>query len=257
VRYETEDPGCRPTSRREVLRLAGGMALGILASGESSQESSSKQDTRKAEDAADHLLLGVHDLDQGMALVSDQTGLKPLVGGVHPGMGTRNALLSLGRGQYLEIIAPDPAQENFAFQIDLRKFSRPQLVTWAVRSEDINATAQRARRAGLQVFGPRDGSRKRPDGRVLRWRSLAVQHAFGSERVDPIPFFIEWGADSPHPSLDALTSCRLQSFELSHPKSGEVGELLRNLEIDMRVQRAQESAFRATFRTPKGPWVVG
>src|SRR5215475_5267946 len=132
------------------------------------------QRVRPAAVAVDHLLLGISDLDRGIEWVEQRIGVRAAAGGVHPGQGTRNALLSLGSGHYLEIIAPDPAQSAYNFQIDIRQLVQPRLINFAVSTVDIDGVAAAGRKAGFQLFGPRAGSRQTVDGNMLRWQSLGV-----------------------------------------------------------------------------------
>lgn len=205
-----------------------------------------------AASAVDHLLLGVSDLDRGIAWVENATGVKAAVGGSHPGVGTRNALLSLGGRRYLEIIAPDPAQATFTFRIDVRKLSEPRLITWAAATKDVDALAKKAREVGLEIFGPQPGSRERPDGKVLRWKTLGVKVDLAADGVDPIPFFIEWASDSLHPSQDSPRGCELLALEIAHPKPAEVKSILAKLGIEAAVKSRKRALLTATLRTPKG-----
>src|ERR1700736_4771616 len=124
----------------------------------------------------DHILLGCNDLDRGIAFVEEQTGVRAAFGGVHPGAGTRNALLSLGENRYLEIIAPDPKQPASADSRDLRRLTEdPAIVGWAAHHADLDVFASRLKQQGFDVEGPIPGSPKRPDGRVLTWKVMRLK----------------------------------------------------------------------------------
>jgi hypothetical protein len=214
-------------------------------------------EARTIRDSVDHLLLGVADLDAGISWFEARTGVRARIGGSHPGMGTRNALVSLGSRQYLEIIAPDPAQSAFNFNIDLRALAAPRLVTWAVFTPDIDAAVAAARRDKLEIFGPRDGSRKRPDGSLLRWRSAGVVASLAEADVDPVPFFIQWAADSRHPSTDAPPGCRLAELAIAGPDPARLEAVLASLGIDAIVTQAAHASLTATLHTPKGSVEIG
>lgn len=206
--------------------------------------------------AVDHLLLGAADLDQGIQWIEERTGIKAVIGGVHPGMGTRNALLSLGGKRYLEIIAPDPAQDAYNFAVDVRKLQQPKLITWAATSAEIDALAKTASAEGYQVFGPQGGSRNKPDGTVLRWKVLFLQTDFMQGDVIPFPFFIQWASDSVHPSQDSPKGCELESLVLEHPRSNELKAALEKLGIDAQVRETETARLIATIQTPKGKLVL-
>lgn len=202
--------------------------------------------------AVDHLLLGVSDLDRGITWAEKNLGVTAIAGGSHPGRGTRNALISLAGKRYLEIIAPDPAQRTYNFQIDVRGLNEPRLITWAANTADLNLVAKRAREAAYQVFGPNDGSRARPDGKLLKWKSLGIMNQLGKQGVEPIPFFIEWAPDSVHPAEDSPKGCELEVFEIEHPNPADVSSMLAKLGIDVKVTQASEPRLVATLKSPKG-----
>ena len=143
--------------------------------------------------------------------------------------------LSLGPERYLEIIAPDPQQSaarspRLSQLVNLRQ---PLLVGWAVHTKDIEAIARRLRDAKIPADGPNAGSRVRPDGKILRWRTLVLE----DDVKGLLPFFIEWGAGSVHPSVDAPAGCKLTSFEVESQDDTRLREMFQKMGIEVTVRR--------------------
>src|SRR6266480_1952976 len=230
-------------SRRLFLALTGGTLAAPYASWAADSD---EEDQVPA--LLDHIILGCNDLDRGIDLVEESTGVRPTIGGVHPGRGTRNALLSLGERHYLEIIAPDPAQEKIVHFPQIRQMTQPRLIGWAVHPPDIAAVAKQLRENQIAFTGPDDGSRKRPDGRVLIWKTINL----ADDRNGLLPFFIEWSTDSVHPSKDTSAHCELDYFEILSADPDELSSTLKRIGLDLPVQRSDKARLHALISGPKG-----
>jgi hypothetical protein len=198
----------------------------------------------------DHLVYAVPDLEAGVEDLARRTGVRPAAGGAHPGRGTHNALLGLGSGSYLELIAPDPRQPTPSRprRFGLDGLGRARLVAWAIRVPDIEDRARRARERGHDPGPVETMGRDRPDGVRLRWRLTSGP----AESPSPVPFLIDWGS-SPHPSQGAPAGARLLELRGQHPDPESVRRLLLALEVELPIDPGPEPALIATLETPRGP----
>ena len=159
-------------------------------------------------------------------------------GGVHPRFGTRNMILPLTGGTYLEVVEvlDHPASDKAPFgqAVRARSLLGGGWLGWVVAVDDIRAVEARLGREAAS------GNRKRPDGTELLWKQIGVNGLL----ADPqLPFFIEW--ESP--------------VEL-HPSNGATGEFsLDRLEIAGDPQRVSEwlgETVEAPLEDVKVEWVA-
>jgi glyoxalase-like protein len=196
----------------------------------------------------DHILLGCPNLDDGIGYVEQRLGIRAAFGGVHPGVGTQNALLSLGERRYLEIIAPDPNQPKAEDARGLKKLKRPKIIGWAAHPGNLDDFALTLKKAGIEAVGPKPGSRKRPDGQVLNWRTLVLQ----DDANGLLPFFIEWGEGTTHPSADAPQGCKLTIFEAATPDHAGLKVKVQQMGLALIVLGSNSPHLVADVEGPDG-----
>jgi hypothetical protein len=136
----------------------------------------------------DHVVLAVDDPDAAAEQLEAELGIRATGGGRHEALGTFNRLIWLG-DTYLELVGVfdrDLAQRSWLGPPVLRSLNRGGgLVTWAIAVEDLDGHLRWAPGDG-RFIGPIDGERRRPDGRVVRWRL-----AYPSDLGPALPFVIE------------------------------------------------------------------
>jgi hypothetical protein len=186
----------------------------------------------------DHLVYATPDLATTVEQVAERVGVRPVEGGPHIGLGTRNFLLGLGGRSYLEIVGPDPDQPEPAasrpFGVD--DLTAPALVAWAVATTDIDAAVARAREAGVDLEAPYEMSRRRPDGTLLSWRLTPPLPGVR-------PFLIDWGRTA-HPT-ETLPVVPLLSFEIEHPAPEALRTELAALGVTPKVKKSERPGLTA------------
>lgn len=135
--------------------------------------------------AIDHVIIAVRDLSTATKSYR-RAGFTVTPGGEHVDGATHNALVSFGDGAYFELIAfrePDREQDHKWWG---KLTNGEGTVDYALLADDLDAEADRLRRAGVTVDGPRQGGRKRPDGQAIAWKTMSLE----AEDV-PLPFVLE------------------------------------------------------------------
>ena len=174
----------------------------------------------------DHLVVAVRSLDEGIAEFERLTGIKAGVGGKHPGRGTENALVSLGGGKYVEIIAPQAGVTLSPRDEGMRKLDRLRIIGWAVSVTDVPAAIAALKGAGFSTSPPQPGARVTPSGERLEWTTFGL-----AEQIAMAPFFINWGATTKHPSTTAPGGCEMPELKITDPASDRLSAALGALGV--------------------------
>lgn len=224
------------------------------------------EDQRRSRLRVDHLVYGTSGrLEDACIEFYELTGVRPAVGGVHKGLGTHNALVSLGEGAYFEIIAIDPQQPSpervWMAMTSVAAAGTNRMVTWATdragtMEQTVESAATKAYDAGaIQAF-----ERQTPQGTYIRWR-LAYRHYKEQDLPSGgiVPFLIEWGDGVVTPAATAPQGCSLLSLravamdeESAAKQLSALGIEPADLLVTAEVGAPTGPRLIATLRTPKG-----
>jgi hypothetical protein len=175
-------------------------------------------------------------------------------GGFHPRFGTRNKILPLTDGQYLEVVEvlDHPAADKAPFGQAVRARSEDGggWLGWVVAVEELTPLEERLGRPAVE------GHRYLADGTVLLWQQLGVK---GLQSDPQLPFFVHWLSDPAiHPSHGGK-DVELLKLEIAGDRQrvddwlgGRSDTILHDVDIDWSAPNGQPGLIAAVFATPRG-----
>lgn len=176
-------------------------------------------------------------------------------GGMHPRFGTRNFVLPLAGGTYLEVVAaldhPAADKAPFGQAVKGRTESGGGWLAWVVAVDDIEVVEHRLNRPAVA------GHRRRPDGVDLAWRQIGVLDLLD----DPaLPFFIEWQVEPalhPGAATDGPAAApRIERVEICGDRAKVadwLGDPVAGMDFPVDWVEADEPGLTAVhFATPRG-----
>jgi hypothetical protein len=176
-------------------------------------------------------------------------------GGIHPRFGTRNMVLPLAGGTYVEVVEvlDHPASDKAPFgqAVRARSAGGGGWLGWVVAVDDISLIEEGLGRESVP------GNRHRPDGVELRWRQIGVK---GLQSDPQLPFFVQWESPADlHPSTGATESVRMAALEIAgDPKrvSDWLGNCvdgpLEDVDVEWVAPHGTPGVVAVQFGTPDG-----
>ena len=210
-------------------------------------------------DAFDHVIVAVNDWLRGVAALRSATGAELSTGwvavtgagGADVGGAARAALLSLGRGRYLELVGPaSDRPPGSAADAVFTPYHVPTPIGWAVRTSNVDSARNSLAMRGLRPGTIRDGQRRAPGGRDVRYRALE-----GWAGVTTLmPEMVEWATPAETPGNSAPPGCELDHMELVYgaPDSLRTRIARADIYVAVRYGEAAAQGIHLTLRCPTG-----
>ncbi len=177
-------------------------------------------------------------------------------GGVHPRFGTRNFVLPLAGGAYLEVVAAldHPAADTAPFgrAVKQRSADGAGWLGWVVEVAEMATVESRLGREAVE------GHRRRPDGYDLRWKQIGVNELLENPQL---PFFIHWDCEpEERPGYGNGTDIRIIKLEIAGDPAAVAewlgslnGSPLDNVEVEwVSPNDGPAGLVAAHFSTPNG-----
>jgi hypothetical protein len=176
-------------------------------------------------------------------------------GGIHPSFGTRNFVLPLDHGCYLEVVEAldHPAADRAPFGRAVRSRSEEGggWLAWAIAVDDMSVIEERLGRKAAR------GHRRRPDGFDLLWHQIGINDV----AEDPqLPFFTQWESDVAHHPSHGGSAVALTGLEIAGDEptvDAYLGTSARQPLEGIAVEwfspfDGENGVMAATFSTPGG-----
>jgi hypothetical protein len=176
-------------------------------------------------------------------------------GGIHPRFGTRNRVLPLTDGQYLEVVEvlDHPASDKAPFGQAVRARSEAGggWLGWVVSVDDITPFEQRLGRESVV------GNRHRPDGVELTWRQLGIKGLLSDPQL---PYMVQWTIDDAiRPGADKDSELTIAGLQIAGDPQRvrdwlgtDLAEPLADVDVEWVAPRGTPGLMAVDFRTPQG-----
>lgn len=214
----------------------------------------------------DHIVITCHRLKAGIDYVSRVFGVSIPEGGQHHFMGTHNAVMAIGDGVYLEVIAIDPTLPappyprwfglgNIMWEDQLK--DKPLLAHYVMRTTDINASLARLDKADAVQIGP-PHSASRGD---LTWQITLSPTGLPPEG-GCLPALIEWDGTPPVGNM-AFPGPKLEKLRLLHPDPAFLHNFMDHLDArhilddgKIEIEQSATPGLKADFiNRQKSIWI--
>ena len=175
-------------------------------------------------------------------------------GGFHPRFGTRNQILPMTGGRYLEVVGvldhPAADKAPFGQAVRARTAQGGGWLGWVVAVDDLVPFEERLGRPAIE------GQRHLPDGGLLSWRQIGVLDLIDDPQL---PFFVRWESDPTlHPSNGGREVELLRIEIAGQPErvdewlGGQSSRVLADVDIAWMEPQGRSGLTSAVFSTPRG-----